>query len=260
VKKTTSAAAILVLAATCMACDQRPRSQDSAATAAAAAAGDEKTDDFKTLEDRFSYAYGVDLAEKFKAEGIDLNVALLMDGMQSVLGGGERRMSADEVAATMEVFQEVHLKEKEAERAVAAEKNKKEGEAFLAANAKKEGVVVTKSRLQYKVITPGDGGYKPTLDDEVTVHYRGTFIDGTEFDSTYKRNKAYSANPKQLIQGWTEAMLLMSKGAKWELYVPADLAYGEQGSDPYIGPNAVLIFEVELLEIERGMHPGRASK
>jgi FKBP-type peptidyl-prolyl cis-trans isomerase len=151
----------------------------------------------------------------------------------------------------MQVFEEVHLKKKEAERAAAAEKNKKEGESFLAANAKKEGVAVTKSGLQYKVITQGSGGYKPTVDDEVTVHYRGTFIDGTEFDSTYKRNKAYSANPKQLIQGWTEAILLMSKGSKWELYVPADLAYGENGSDPYIGPNAVLIFEVELLEIEK---------
>jgi FKBP-type peptidyl-prolyl cis-trans isomerase len=249
VNKHTGAVAILVLAATCMGgCDQQPRSKDLAKTEAAA---DDKQHDFKTLEDRFSYAYGVDLAEKFKAEGIELNVALLKDGMQAVFDGGEKKMSTEEVAATMEVFQEVHLKEKEAKRAVAAEKNKKEGEAFLAANAKKEGVVVTKSGLQYKVITQGNGGVKPTADDEVTVHYRGTLIDGTEFDSTYKRNKAYSANPKQLIQGWTEAIQLMSQGTKWELYVPADLAYGEGGSDPYIGPNAVLIFEVELLEIKK---------
>jgi FKBP-type peptidyl-prolyl cis-trans isomerase len=236
------------------ACDQQPPSTDSAKKEAVA---DEEQlqKDFKTLEDRFSYAYGADLAEKFKAEGIALNVDLLVDGMRTVFDGGTRKMSIDEVAATMKVFEEVHLKKKEAERAAAATKNKEEGDAFLAANAKKEGVVVTKSGLQYKVITKGEGGYKPTVDDEVTVHYRGTTIDGTEFDSTYKRNEAYSASPKQLIQGWTEAIQMMSKGSKWELYVPADLAYGENGSDPYIGPNAVLIFEVELLDIEKYKAP-----
>jgi FKBP-type peptidyl-prolyl cis-trans isomerase len=221
----------------------------------AVAAEEQQQEDFKTLEDRFSYAYGADLAEKFKAEGIALNVDLLVDGMRAVFDDGKRKMSTDEVAATMQVFEEVHLKKKEAEKAAAAEKNKKEGEAFLAANAKKEGVVVTKSGLQYKVLTKGNGGYKPTVDDEVTVHYRGTTIDGTEFDSTYKRNKPYSASPKQLIQGWTEAIQLMSQGSKWELYVPADLAYGENGSDPYIGPNAVLIFEVELLDIQKYKAP-----
>ena len=241
-------AAILVIAAGMSACNEQPPSDVTAKTAATS---DEQQSDFKTLEDRFSYAYGADLAEKFKAEGIELNVELLVDGLQDVFEARERRMSTDEVAATMRVFEEVHLKEKEAERAVAAEKNKREGEAFLAANAKKAGVVVTKSGLQYKVITEGDGGYKPTLDDEVTVHYRGTFIDGTEFDSTHQRNKPYSANPKQLIQGWTEAIQLMSKGAKWELCVPAELAYGEIGSEPYVGPNAVLIFEVELLDIQK---------
>jgi FKBP-type peptidyl-prolyl cis-trans isomerase len=216
---------------------------------------EQNQEEFKTLEDRFSYAYGADLAEKFKAEGIELNVDLLVDGMRAVFNDGEKKMSTDEVAATMQVFEEVHLKKKEAERAAAAEKNKKEGEAFLAANAKKEGVVVTKSGLQYKVINKGKGGYKPTVEDEVTVHYRGTTIDGTEFDSTHKRNKPYSATPKQLIQGWTEAIQMMSEGAKWELFVPADLAYGENGSDPYIGPNEVLLFEVELLGIQKYKAP-----
>jgi FKBP-type peptidyl-prolyl cis-trans isomerase len=249
VNRYVGAVALVVLVATCIGgCDQQPRSED---LAAAEAAAEVEHPEFKTLEDRFSYAYGADLAAKFKEEDIAVNVDLLVDGMRTVFDGGESKMTTDEVAATMRVFEEVHLKKKEAERAAAAEKNQKEGEAFLAANAKKDGVVVTKSGLQYKVITQGDGGYKPTVDDEVTVHYRGTFIDGTEFDSTHKRNKPYSANPRQLIQGWTEAMLLMSKGSKWELYVPADLAYGENGSDPYIGPNAVLIFEVELLEIEK---------
>jgi FKBP-type peptidyl-prolyl cis-trans isomerase len=252
VKKNTRAVAMLVLAATCMsACDRQPPSKDLAKQEVAG----EEQQDFKTLEDRFSYAYGADLAEKFKAEGLELNVDLLVDGMRAVFDDGKRKMSADEVAATIQLFGEVHLKEKEAAKAVAAEKNKKEGEAFLAANAKQEGVVVTTSGLQYKVISQGNGGYKPTLEDEVTVHYRGTTIDGTEFDSTYKRNKPYSASPKQLIQGWTEAIQMMSEGSKWQLYVPADLAYGENGSDPYIGPNAVLIFEVELLDIQKYKAP-----
>lgn len=210
---------------------------------------------FKTLEDRFSYAYGADLADKFKAEGIELNVALMAEAMQAVFAGDERKMTAEEIVATMKIYEEVHLKKKEAERAVAAEKNKKEGAAFLSENAKKPGVVVTKSGLQYRVISEGKGRYKPTVEDEVKVHYRARFIDGTEFDSTYKRNEPYSVNAKMLIEGWAEALQLMSEGAKWELYIPADLAYGEKGSDPYIGPNAVLIFEVELLEIEKYKKP-----
>jgi FKBP-type peptidyl-prolyl cis-trans isomerase len=160
-------------------------------------------------------------------------------------------MSAEEIALTLKIYQEVHQKEKDAQWAVAKEKNRKEGEVFLTENAKKKDVVVTKSGLQYKVITQGNGGYRPTREDEVTVQYRGRLIDGTEFDSTYSRNEPYTTVPQALLEGWTEALLLMSKGAKWELYIPAKLAYGEAGSPPIIGPNAVLIFEVELLEIKR---------
>ncbi len=212
---------------------------------------DEMQPDFKTLDDRFSYAYGADLAEKFKEEGIELNVALLATAMQDVFADGDMKMSDGEIVATLEVYQEIHTKKKEAERALIGEKNQQEGEKFLAENARKDGVVVTESGLQYTVITEGDGGYTPDEDDEVTVHYRGRFIDGTEFDSTHARNEAYRARVKQLLEGWSEALQLMSEGAKWELYIPADLAYGERGSDPYVGPNAVLIFEVELLEIEK---------
>lgn len=247
-KKTTSALAIAVLTAACMG---SVHSQQANGAAPSEDAVDESQQEFKTLEDRFSYAYGLDLAEKFKAEGIKLNVALMAAAMQAVLEGGEKKMSAGEASATMEIYRGVYLKEKEEKRAIAAEKNKKEGEAFLKANAKKEGVVITKSGLQYKVITPGKGKYKPTIDDEVKVHYRARFVDGTEFDSTYKRDKPYSVNAKMLIDGWAEALQLMTQGAKWELYIPSNLAYGENGSDPHVGPNAVLIFEVELLEVER---------
>ncbi|MGI1680255.1 MAG: FKBP-type peptidyl-prolyl cis-trans isomerase [Cellvibrionaceae bacterium] len=213
---------------------------------------DDTEHDFQTLDDRFSYAYGADLAEKFKAEGIELNVDILATAMRDAFKGGEMKMPDDEVIATLSLYQEVFLKKKEKEKAIAGEKNKKEGAIFLAENAKKEGVVITESGLQYRVITAGDGGYKPKFDDEVQVHYRATFIDGTEFDSTHKRGEPYSVKAKMLIDGWAEALQLMTAGAKWELTIPAELAYGEQGSDPYIGPNAVLIFEVELLEIEEG--------
>lgn len=229
-------------------CGRHAQSEEEAGTEGVAA---ESQQDFKTLEDRFSYAYGADLAERFRAEGIELNVALMAAAMQAVFDGGDKKMSAGEIAATMEVYQEVHLKKKEAERVVVAEKNKKEGEIFLKENAKREGVVVTKSGLQYKVIATGGGGYRPTLEDDVKVHYRGRLIDGTEFDSTHSRSEPYTANAKALIEGWTEALQLMSEGARWELYVPSSLAYGEEGSPPYVGPNAVLIFDVELLEIEK---------
>ncbi len=206
---------------------------------------------FEDLNDRFSYAYGYDLAEKFKAEGLELNVELMADGMQAVFNDSEKKMSAGEVAATLEIFREIQIKRREAEQAVAAEKNKKEGEAFLAANAKKDGVVVTESGLQYRILSEGTGDYRPTDDDEVTVNYRGMFVDGTEFDSTYARNEPYSVRVKQLIPGWIEALKMMSEGAKWEIYIPAEIAYGENGSGEYVGPNATLIFEVELLEIHR---------
>jgi len=215
----------------------------------------EKTNDkiqleFETQNDRFSYAYGVDLAEKFQSGGFDLNVAIFATAMQDFFDGGEMQMSPEEIVATIELYQKVHKEKEDAEWAAATEKNQREGKQFLAENAKKEGVMVTESGLQYKVITKGNGGHKPTIDDELTVHYRGTFIDGTEFDSSYKRNQATELNIKQLIDGWAEALQLMTKGAKWEITIPAELAYRERGSGQHIGPHAVLIFEVELLDIE----------
>ena len=252
-KKNISAVVLLMLIAAVMGgCNQQTQSNDAAKSEVAT---EDLQKDFKTLEDRFSYAYGADLGQKFKDDGIKLNVALMAEAMQAAIEGGEKKMDAGEVAATLQMYREVYMKEKEERRAVASEKNKKEGPVFLAENAKKEGVVVTKSGLQYKVITAGKGGYKPKDDDVVKVHYRATFVDGTEFDSTYKRNQPYSVPPRQLIKGFTEALQLMTAGSKWELYIPADLAYGEDGSDPYVGPNAVLIFEVELLEVEQIKSP-----
>ncbi|HEY0685593.1 MAG TPA: FKBP-type peptidyl-prolyl cis-trans isomerase [Steroidobacter sp.] len=247
-KKNTSAAVLALIAVCTGACSGQPQS-DGVVETGAVAQGSQP--DFKTLEDRYSYAYGVNLAEQFKAEGIEMNVALMAAAMQAVFDGSEKKMSAGEIVATIQLYQEAHSKKKQAEWAVATEENKRAGEIFLRENARKEGVVVTKSGLQYKVIAKGSGGYKPTVEDDVKVHYRGRLIDGTEFDSTHSRGEPYSTNPKALIEGWAEALQLMSEGSKWELYVPANLAYGEAGSPPYVGPNAVLIFEVELLEIEK---------
>jgi FKBP-type peptidyl-prolyl cis-trans isomerase len=249
-KKTISAVAILVLTTACTGADdqQSSKSKDTAPQTAA----EQNQQDFKTLEDRFSYASGLEWAERLKAEGIKLNADLMAEAMRAVFNGGEKKMSNEEAAATIGIYREVYEKEKAERRAVAAEKNQKEGETFLKENAKKEGVVVTKSGLQYKVITAGKAGPKPTVDDEITVHYRGRLINGTEFDSTHKRNQTYTAAVAALMKGWIEALQLMSKGSKWEFYIPAELAYGEEGSDPHVGPNAVLIFEVELIDIKKG--------
>lgn len=245
-KKYTNVFAIMALsAAFTMGCSEPPQANDSEEKSA-----NENQLKLSTQNDRFSYAYGVDLAEKFKSGGFDLNVAIFAEAMQDFLEGSELKMSPEEVVATIELYQKVHKEKEDTAWAVATEKNLKEGKIFLAENAKKKGVMVTNSGLQYKVITKGNGEHNPTINDELTVHYRGRFIDGEEFDSSYKRNEPANLNIKQLIDGWAEALQLMSKGAKWEITIPAELAYRERGSGQHIGPHAVLIFEVELLGIE----------
>jgi FKBP-type peptidyl-prolyl cis-trans isomerase FklB len=148
----------------------------------------------------------------------------------------------------MSLQKEMRAKQEEANKN-AGEKNKKEGEAFLAENKKKDGVKITPSGLQYKVIKAGTGK-KPKATDTVLVHYRGTLIDGTEFDSSARRGQPLSIKVNQVIPGWTEAMQLMEEGAKWELYIPSNLAYAERGAGQQIGPNATLIFEVELISVQ----------
>jgi len=149
--------------------------------------------------------------------------------------------------SVMAEFQEQQMAQQEAETEQQAEADQAEAEAFFAENAEKEGVEITDSGLQYKIIEKGEGA-SPSEDDRVTVHYRGRLLDGTEFDSSYERDQPASFNLNTVIAGWTEALQLMSEGGKWELYIPADLAYGPGGNGP-IPPNAALIFEVELLEV-----------
>lgn len=209
-------------------------------------AGDNAT--LKNEKDKVSYSIGLNIGNNFKSQSVDINTDVLLKGIKDALSGGKPLMTEKEIQETMTAFQK-EMTAKQAERAkVLGEKNKKEGETFLAANKKKEGVKTTSSGLQYKVIKAGSGA-KPKTTDTVTVNYRGTLIDGTEFDSSYKRGEAATFPLNGIIPGWVEALQLMPIGSKWQLFVPFNLAYGERGSGREIGPNAALIFEVELVSI-----------
>jgi FKBP-type peptidyl-prolyl cis-trans isomerase FklB len=209
----------------------------------------EKTQ-LKTKKDKTSYMIGYDIGSNMKKQGIDVDSKVLSRGIIDALSGAKSLLTDQEVQEfTAELRAEIMAKQQARNKAL-AEKNKKEGEEFLAANAKKEGVKTTASGLQYKVITAGKGK-KPKAEDTVTVNYRGTLIDGAEFDSSYKRGQPATFPVKGVIRGWTEALQLMPEGSKWTLYIPADLAYGERGAGPMIGPHSTLIFEVELLSIAK---------
>ena len=203
----------------------------------------------KSEREKTSYALGVEVGNNLKRQGVDLDASLLAQGLRDALAGGTLLLGEAEVREAVMAFQkELMAKQQEAQKAVSA-KAKTEGEAFLAANATKDGVVTLPSGLQYKVITAGSGA-SPKASDTVSVHYRGRLIDGTEFDSSYKRNEPTSFPVGGVIPGWTEALQLMKQGAKWELYVPAKLAYGDRGAGGLIPPGATLVFEVELLSIK----------
>jgi FKBP-type peptidyl-prolyl cis-trans isomerase FklB len=203
----------------------------------------------KTQKDKQSYGLGMNIGKNLQKEGFDIDAELLVKGIRDVLSGGASLMNEEEYLATMGAVQR-ELMEKQKENArKAAEKNRAEGTAFLEANAKKEGVVTLPSGLQYKVLKSGTGK-TPKLTDTVETHYRGTLIDGTEFDSSYKRGKTATFPVNGVIPGWTEALQKMKEGDKWQLFVPSKLAYGERGAGREIGPNATLLFEVELIAVK----------
>jgi FKBP-type peptidyl-prolyl cis-trans isomerase FklB len=202
---------------------------------------------FKTDKDKVSYALGINMGNHFKRDSIDVNVDILMKGFKDALAGKKPMLSDEEMAAAMKAFQQEMTAKQQEKIKVQAEKNKKDGEAFLSDNKKKEGVITLKSGLQYKVIKEGTGKM-PKESDTVTTHYSGTLVDGTEFDSSYKRGEPVSFPVNGVIPGWTEALQLMKAGSKWQLFIPSDLAYGESGPGP-IGPNATLIFDVELISV-----------
>lgn len=201
-----------------------------------------------TPEKRLSYGIALRMGERMKSDGMSLDVDAYSQGIRDAFEGGEAKLSDEEINAEMMAFQERLQAEQQAAQEEAAAANAQAGAAFLAENATRDSVTVTESGLQYEVVETGEGD-KPGLGDTVEVHYRGTLIDGTEFDSSYSRGQTVSFGVTQVIPGWTEALQLMSVGAKYKLYIPSELAYGPAGAGQAIGPNATLIFDVELVSI-----------
>jgi len=203
----------------------------------------------KTQKEKASYAIGMSVGKGLHKDQVDVNPAILARGLRDALAGGNMLLTDDEAKAAIAVLQTEMRKKQEEKMAVVGEENKKQGEVFLAANKSKDGVVALPSGLQYKVLKEGTGP-KPTATDSVVCNYRGTLINNTEFDSSYKRGQPATFPVTGVIKGWTEALQLMPVGSKWELFVPSDLAYGERAAGPDITPNSTLIFEVELLSIQ----------
>lgn len=204
---------------------------------------------FKTQKDKVSYAIGMNIGANLHRQSVDIDPKVLQQGLEDALAGGKTLLSEDEARATLTDFQTDMRKKQQEKMQQAGEANKKDGDAFLAANKAKDGVVALPSGLQYKILTAGTGP-KPAAGDSVVCNYRGTLIDGKEFDSSYKRGQPATFPVSGVIKGWTEALQLMPVGSKWQLFVPSELAYGERGTGADIGPNATLIFEVELLSIQ----------
>ncbi len=209
-----------------------------------------KTEDLNSQKKKVSYAIGLDIGQNFKTRAMDIDMELLIQGLRDSQKTEKPLLSSEEIQKVMTQFQQDMMKAEQEKRAVQGQGNKAREEAFLKENALKPGVKVTASGLQYKVITQGTGP-QPKESDTVKVHYRGTLLDGTEFDSSYKRNEPAVFPLNGVIKGWTEALQLMKVGSKYQIFLPSGLAYGDRGAGQVIGPNATLIFDVELLGIEK---------
>jgi FKBP-type peptidyl-prolyl cis-trans isomerase FklB len=202
-----------------------------------------------TQKDKESYAIGMSFGSSLRKQSVEVETDILIRGMKDSLAGGKTLLTDDEQKAVLTTLQADIRKKQEEKMAQAGEGNIREGQEFLAANKSKGGIVTLPSGLQYKILQAGTGP-KPTTTDSVVCNYRGTLINGTEFDSSYKRGQPATFPVSGVIKGWTEALQLMPVGSKWQLFVPADLAYGARGAGPGIGPNSTLIFEVELISIQ----------
>jgi len=202
----------------------------------------------ETEKDKASYAIGLNVGKGLHRDSIDVEPKILLQGIEDAMADGKLLLTDDETKTVLVDLQNQVRQKQEEKRLALVETNKKEGDAFLAANKTKEGVVTLPSGLQYKVLVAGTGA-KPSAADTVVCNYRGTLLDNTEFDSSYKRGQPLTFSVGGVIKGWTEALQLMPAGSKWQLFIPPDLAYGERGSGP-IGPNATLVFEVELVSIQ----------
>jgi|HubBroStandDraft_6_1064221.scaffolds.fasta_scaffold323486_1 FKBP-type peptidyl-prolyl cis-trans isomerase FklB len=234
--------------------------QTPAAKTGAATAKTQAPLTLKTPKEKASYAIGMNIGKNLKRDSVEVDPAVLYRALKDAYVGNNLLLTDEEAKAALTALQaEVRAKE-DAKLKAAAVENKKTGEAFLAANKTKEGVVTLPSGLQYKIIKEGTGP-KPTAEDTVLCHYRGTLVDNTEFDSSYKRGEPLKIPVGGVIKGWTEAIQLMPVGSKWQLYIPSDLAYGERGAPGSpIGPNSALVFDVELISIEPKAAPKEQPK
>lgn len=203
----------------------------------------------KTQKDKVSYAIGLNIGKSFRKDSVDVNSAIFARGVKDAITGAKPLLTDEELKVVLTELQAELKKRQDDVTRLAGETNQKAGEAFLAENRTKEGVVALPSGLQYKIVTAGTGP-KPAETDSVVCNYRGTLLDGTEFDSSYKRGQPATFPVNGVIKGWTEALQLMPVGSKWQLFVPPDLAYGARGAGGEIGPNATLLFEVELISIQ----------
>jgi FKBP-type peptidyl-prolyl cis-trans isomerase FklB len=212
--------------------------------------GSEKQVKLETQMDKVSYSIGLNIGNSMKRDSVKINPEALVRGiLDASTDSAARLMTPEQVQETMAAFQQELQKRQEENTRVVGEKCRVEGEAFLAVNCKKPGVVTLPSGLQYRVITTGTGK-KPSATSTVTVNYVGKLVDGTEFDSSFKRGQPATFQVNGVIKGWTDALQLMPCGSKWEVVIPSSLGYGESGAGGVIPPNAVLIFEVELLSIQ----------
>jgi len=202
-----------------------------------------------SFKDKTGYSIGIQIGKQLESTKDSLDTEALIMGINDALAGKKLQLSDEEIKTTMLELSKKMQAEAMEQRKASLEVNKKEGEAFLSVNKTKEGVVTLPSGLQYKVITAGTGK-TPKATDTVETNYKGTLINGTEFDSSYKRGQSVSFPVNGVIKGWTEALQLMKEGAKWELFIPSELAYGEQGAGQAISPNSTLIFEIELIKVK----------
>jgi len=205
--------------------------------------------ELKDQKDKESYSLGYQFGQNLKAQSVEINLDVYTSGVRDSLGGKDSLMSQEEIRATISDLQKRIAAVRQKELKEKAEKNLAESKAFLEENKKKEGIKTLPSGLQYKVLAEGSGKV-PKADDTVTVHYRGTLVNGTESDSSYKRGQPSTFKVSGVIRGWSEALQLMKEGSKWQLFIPPDLAYGERAAGAQIPPNSALIFEVELISVK----------
>lgn len=203
----------------------------------------------ETEAQKLGYTVGMDIGNSLKQQGGDIELDSMFAAIRDVIEGNETQLTAEEAVAIRQDYLTRRREAAAEERERLASENQVEGEAFLTANANKSGVTVTDSGLQYEVVEAGDGA-QPAATDRVTVHYRGTLLNGQEFDSSYSRGESATFGLNQVIPGWTEGVQLMPVGSKYKFYIPSELAYGANGGGQLIGPNATLIFDVELISID----------